>query len=121
MRDAQSSVQMLMHRDLATGQGSAPALPFQLQVEILKTYRVVAVHPTLALQREHQIQIAPPARQKGASPLRCRPLKMAVELRQVRFPQKAIGPLQAADAGGSQFLRQAPLPSSKVALAPAFG
>jgi|GEM_PF-5570231 len=69
-----------MHGYGASGQGAAPAHRPDLQGQILKADRVVAVQRALELQREDQVQIAARAGGKSRSPLRDRNLKTAVEL-----------------------------------------
>src|SRR5246127_4113894 len=57
VREAQGSIQMLMHPRLAACQGRSPAYLLNLQAETLKAHRVVAIHRALELQREDQVQI----------------------------------------------------------------
>ena len=85
MGEAESSVQVLMHRDLAARQRGSPAHRFDLQAQILKADRVVAVHCPLELQGEHQIEIASPTGQKSIPPLRRRDLETPVELGDIVF------------------------------------
>src|SRR5437588_11718959 len=95
--EAQGSIQMLMHHRLAARQRRSPAHPLNLQAEVLKAHRVVAIHRALELQREDQVQIPPSAGQKPASPLyRCH-LKSPVKLGPVALPQKYIGGFQTRD------------------------
>src|SRR5947199_4729458 len=95
--EAQGSIQMLVHHRLEARQGRSPAYPLNLQAEILKTHRVVAIHRALELQREDQVQIPPSARQKCASALcRCH-LKSPVKLGPVVLPQKSIRGFQTRD------------------------
>src|SRR5579884_900570 len=115
--ETQGSIQVLMHHHLTTRQGCPPAHALDLQAEILKAHRVVAVHRAFELQREDQVQVPPTARQKCASALCRSPLKSLVKLGEVVLPQKAIGGFQTRDLVQSEFLRQAPLPGREVALA----
>jgi hypothetical protein len=55
-----------MHHHIAAGEGATPTDRFDLQHEVLKTDRVVAVDRTFELQREGQVQIAAGA---GAGPI----------------------------------------------------
>ena len=50
VRDRESSVQVLVHRHSAARQGGAPAHRFNLQAQVLRAYRVVAVDGTFELQ-----------------------------------------------------------------------
>ena len=80
MGNAESSVQVLVHGDRATGQGGAPAHRFNLQSQILNAYRVVAIDGTFELQGEDQIQISAGAAHKSTATLRGRYLEATVEL-----------------------------------------
>jgi hypothetical protein len=63
--DADGCVQVLMDGHSASCQCAAPTDFFNLQVEVLKVDRVVLVDRALAMDGKDQIQIAPPARNKG--------------------------------------------------------
>ena len=75
--EAERSIQVLMHHHLAPCQRAAPAHFLDLQRQILKAHRVVALHGALELERKNPIQIRAPARYKGVSPLCRRNLKTA--------------------------------------------
>ena len=49
MGHAESAVQMLVHDDVATGEGAAPAYPVDLQGQVLEADGVVAADRTLEL------------------------------------------------------------------------
>src|SRR5579864_4665 len=88
--EAQSSIQVLVHHHLATCQRRPPAYALDLQTQILKTHRVVAVHRAFELQRENPFQITTSAGHKSIAPLPGRDLKTAIELGDVIFPQKSV-------------------------------
>ena len=46
-----------MHHHLAARQRRSPAHPLDLQAQILKAHRVVAVHAAFKLQREYPFQV----------------------------------------------------------------
>ncbi len=71
---------MLMHRDLAPGQGRPPPHRFDLQDEVLKADRVIPIYRALELQGEDQVQIAARASHKGRAAPGRRNLKAAVEV-----------------------------------------
>ena len=96
---------MLMHRYRATSQAGSPTYRFDLQTEVLKADRVVPVHRALELQREDEIQISAAPGYKRAARLRRSHLKAAIELGDVVFSEKGIGPFQSADPMQSQLLR----------------
>src|SRR6266566_834457 len=58
VRQADRSIQMLMHGYRAARQAGSPTHRFDLQAEVLKADRVVPVHRALELQREDEIQIS---------------------------------------------------------------
>ena len=111
---ADRSIQMLMHSHRAASQAGSPTHRFDLQAEVLKADRVVPVHCALELQREDEIQIPAAPGDKRAARLRRPHLKAAIELGDVVFSEKSIGPFQSADPMQPQFLRQPPLPGAKV-------
>ena len=117
MGQADGPIQVLMHGDGAALERAAPAHRFDLQVEVLKADRVIAIHRTLELQGEDQIQIAAATRHKRTARLRWRHLKTTIKLGPVALPQKSIGRIQRLDPGQSQLLRQPALPGAEVALA----
>lgn len=84
--EAQGSIQVLMHHDLAAGQRRPPAHPLDLQAQVVKTHGVVAVHAALELQRENPFQVTASAGHKSIAPLSGRDLKTAVELGHVVLP-----------------------------------
>ncbi|HYA95670.1 MAG TPA: hypothetical protein VEC95_05305 [Terriglobales bacterium] len=92
------SIQMLVDGDVATSQRSSPTHPLDLQVEILKAHRVVAVDAALELQGEDQVQVATRTGRKGAAPLAGRNLKTTIELRDVLVAQEAVGLLDRVNA-----------------------
>src|SRR5271157_3424985 len=115
--EADGSVQMLMNYDIAARQRASPLHPFNLQLQILKADRVVAVYRPLKLQGEDQVQMLPGAREKRAAALGRRHLKAAVELADILLPQKLIRRLQPGDPVQPQLRRQPSLPGSEAALA----
>ena len=68
--DRKGSIQMLMHPYRAARQGRSPAHRFDLQAEMLKAHRVVAIHRPLKLQAENQVQVLTSPGQKGRAPFR---------------------------------------------------
>ena len=52
MGHTESAVQMLVHDDVATGEGAAPAYLVDLQGQVLEADGVVAADRTLELERE---------------------------------------------------------------------
>src|SRR5216684_858364 len=97
---------MLMHSHRAASQAGSPTYRFNLQTEVLKADRVVPVHRALELQREDEIQISAAPGYKRAARLRRPHLKAAIELRDVVFSEKGIGPFQSVDPMQPQHLRQ---------------
>src|SRR5260370_7811214 len=83
---------------LAAGQGSSATHPLDLQSQILKADGVVLVHRTLALNREDQVQILAPARDKSSPALGRRNLKATIELGYVVLAKKAVHILHTLDA-----------------------
>jgi hypothetical protein len=77
--------------------------------------RIIPVHHSLLLQREHHVQILSPAGQKCAARLQRRNLKPLIELRHVVLPQKLVRLLQRDNSMQPQLLRQPSLPGSKPA------
>src|SRR5256885_14292745 len=88
MGQADGPIHVLMQCDGAALERAAPAHRFDLQVEVLKADRVIAIHRTLELQGEDQIQIAAATRNKRAGRLRWPPLKTTINLGPVALPQK---------------------------------
>jgi hypothetical protein len=80
VRQADRSIQMLMHRHRAARQTGSPAHRFDLQAEVLKADRVVPVHCALELQREDEIQIPAAPGYKRAARLRRPHLNVAHSL-----------------------------------------
>src|SRR2546421_9176702 len=97
-------------------QAGSPAHHFNLQTEILNADRVVAIHRTLELQREDEIQIPAATQHKRAARLRRPYLKTAVELGHVVLPQKRIRRFQRRYPLQPQFLRQSPPPGAEGAV-----
>ena len=96
VRQTQRAVQVLMHHDMAARQRRSPPYLLDLQRQILKAHRVIALHRAFDLQREDPIQIPLLAGQKGTPALGCRNLKSAVELRDILLPQEHVRRFQAA-------------------------
>ena len=69
MGHAESAVQMLVHDDVATGEGAAPAYPVDLQGQVLEADGVVAADRTLELEREDQVEVAARAGGEGGAAL----------------------------------------------------
>src|SRR3989442_13713657 len=90
--ETQGSIQVLVDHHLATGQRRPPAYPLDLQAQILKAHRVVAVDAAFELQRENPFQVATPAGHKSMAPLPGRALKTAAEPADAIFPPKAGRP-----------------------------
>jgi hypothetical protein len=67
--EADAAVQVLMNRDVATGQCPSPGHSFNLQLQVLKADGVVPVHRPFKLQGEDQVQILPGARGKRVTAL----------------------------------------------------
>src|SRR3981081_1409950 len=105
---------MLMHRYRATSQAGSAQYRSDLPPEVLKSERVVPVHRALELQREDEIQISAAPGYKRAARLRRSHLKAAIELGDIVFSEKGIGPFHSADPMQPQLLRQPPLPGAKV-------
>src|SRR5271165_6438030 len=100
------TVQVLVNHHGAAGQRASPLHPLNLQRQVLKADRVVAVHRALKLQREDQIQIlAARTRHERAPALRRRHLKAAIEFSDVMFPQKPVGLVHGRDPLQPQLLR----------------
>src|SRR6516164_1390033 len=113
---------MLVHRDVAASQRPSPWHLLDLQPQVLKADRVVAVHRALKLQREDQIQVLAAGTRHERAPALCRRhLKAAVELADILLPQKSVGLVQGRDPLQPQFLRQPALPGAEAALAAAPG
>src|ERR1700722_5657372 len=92
--ETQASVPVLVHYHLAACQRRSPAHPLDLQTEILKAHRVVAVYAAFELQRENPLQIRPSAEHKNICPPPGLALKTANEPCDVIFPQKPVRRLQ---------------------------
>src|SRR5258708_30285853 len=105
---------MLMRSYRAASQAGSPTYRFNLPTEVLKADRVVPVHCALELQREDEIQIPAAPGYKRAARLRRPHLKAAIELGDVVFAEKSIGPFHSAYPMQPQLLRQPPLPGAKV-------
>jgi|SRR6266849_4844228 hypothetical protein len=88
--NTQSSIQVLVNRDVAAGQRPSPVHPLDLQNVILKADGVVAVYGALALNREDQVPVLASTRDKGRPALCRRHLKATIELSDVVFAQKAV-------------------------------
>ena len=69
--EADASIQVLMHHDVAAGQ-RASLHRFNLQLQILKADGIVAVHRALKLQREDQVQILAARTRHKRAPALCR-------------------------------------------------
>ena len=82
----------------------------------MKAHAVVAIHCTFELQREHQIQVSPPAGDERAARLGRRYLKACIELGHVVLAQEAIRLLYRGDPTQPQLLRQPSLSGPKIAL-----
>jgi hypothetical protein len=104
-----------MNQDVAAAQRSSPTHRLDLQDQILKADRFVAIQHAFELEREDQVQVTVRPGRKGAAGLRRRHSKMSVELGDVVLPQKEVGRLRALDLAQSQRLRQASLPGAEVA------
>ena len=116
--ETQGSIQVLVHDHLATRQRRPPAHPLDLQAQILKAHRVVAVDAALELQREDPFQITTPTGHKGVSTLRRADLKTAIELGDVVLRAESGWPSsRVASPASAQLLRQAALPGPEAALA----
>jgi hypothetical protein len=92
--ETQGSIQVLMHHYLAARQRRPPAHALDLQSQILKAHRVVAVHAAFELQRENPFQVTTSAGHESIPPLPGRDLKTAVELGDIIFPQKPVRRLE---------------------------
>ena len=88
--ESERAVQVLMCDDAAADERATPGHRLNLQLAILKTDGVIAVHRALELQRQDTAQIAACIRHKSAAALRRRNLKAAIELGDV-VSQEAIG------------------------------
>src|SRR5271170_5475675 len=106
---------MLVHDDVATGEGAAPAYLVDLQGQVLEADGVVAADRTLELEREDQVEVTARAGGEGGAALRRRHLEAAVEFGHVVLAQKAVGFRKGADPVQPEFLRQPSLPGSEVA------
>jgi hypothetical protein len=107
--ETQGSIQVLVHHHLTTRQRRPPAHPLDLQAQILKAHRVIAVYAAFELQGENPFHITIPGGHKRMAPLPGRDLKTAVELGDVIFPQKPVRRLQRPQLAQPQLLRQAAL------------
>jgi len=96
--NSESSVQVLVHGERASGQGGAPAHRFNLQAQILNAHGVISIHRTFELQREDQVEVSAGAAHKRTATLCRRDLETPIELSHVVLAQEAIGRFQAADS-----------------------
>ncbi len=96
--ETDTSLQVLMNRDLAASQSPSPVHPFNLQSEILKADGVVPVYSALELKREDQVQVFAPTRDKGRPALCRRHLKTPIKLGDVVLAQKAVGLFHRLDS-----------------------
>src|ERR1700674_100167 len=108
-------IQMFAYSDRTSRQGPPPARRLDLENFSSHHDRIIPVHHSLLLQREHHVQILSPAGQKCAARLQRRNLKPLIELRHVVLPQKLVRLLQRDNSMQPQLLRQPSLPGSKPA------
>src|SRR6478735_4171869 len=107
---------MFVDRHRAACQAVAKSRLLDLPTAAADCHRVVLLDDPLGLDTEDPVQIAP------AGPPECRPFlrrrhaELAVELRDVPVPQKAIGPLDRFNSRQAKLLRQPPLPRPKTPL-----
>jgi hypothetical protein len=88
--ETQGSIQVLVYQHLTTRQRRQPAHPLDLQAQILKAHRVIAVHAAFELQGENRFQVTIPAGHKSIAPLPGHKLKTAIELGDIVLPQKPV-------------------------------
>ena len=84
-----------------------------LQRDPFEAHPVVRAHRALILLAEEGVPGAPNPRHVGCAFLPGRLLEFGVEGRAIDFLERAIGRCQCSDAGGCQFLGQAPLRGGK--------
>jgi hypothetical protein len=77
---AERAVQVLVHDDVTTGEGAAPAYLVDLQYQVLEADGVVTADGALELQREDEVQITAGACSEGRAGLGRWYLKAAIEL-----------------------------------------
>src|SRR6202007_1479727 len=114
--DGPSAIQMLVHRDPASGQTAAPIGAFDLQPQILNAHRVVASYGARLLEREDEVQVSSPTGQNRAARLGRWDAEALVELGHAVLPQELVGGFQRVDPAQAQFLREPPLPGAEVPL-----
>src|SRR5437899_7003789 len=114
--ETQGAIQVLVCSYGAAGESGTPLHRLDLQSQVLKADRVVAVHGALKLQREDPLEIALGTGHKSVAPLRRRDLEAAIELGHIVLAQEAIGLLPVGASCLTQLLRQASLPGSDVPL-----
>ena len=113
--DRNGLVQVLMNSDATTGERGAQLTAFELPGLIGETYRVVAGHDPLVLQRKDQIEILAPQRHESSASLSSRLTETLIELQHILFTEKPVGLLQSFDLPGSQFGRQPSLLGAEAA------
>jgi len=105
---------VLIDGDAAALHRTPPALPVDLQCQVLVFHGIVAIYCSLGLNGKDAIQILADAWNK------CRLAgivwldgKLPVELADIFFSQKAVGLIERGYAAYSQLLRQTALPGAK--------
>src|SRR5271167_4323165 len=94
---AEGAVEVLVHDDVAPGEGAAPTYLVDLQDQVLEADGVVAADGALELQRKDQIQITAGACGEGCAALGRRHLETAIELGHVVLTQEAVGLCHGVD------------------------
>src|ERR1019366_10541014 len=97
-------VQVLTRNHGAARQRCSPAHGFDLQSQVLKADRVVAVHRALELQRKDALQVFPPIGHKGSARLRGCYLEAAIKIPDVMIAQKDVRRLPPPEPPHEQVL-----------------
>ena len=108
--EGQCLVQVLMDDHLASSQGGAPLGTLELHHQVVKAHGVIPINGALVSLRKDQFQIPVPARYKCRASLCCRNSKAPIELGDVVFVEKRVGPFQGSDPAQAQLLGEPSLP-----------
>jgi len=113
--NAPQLIQVFAHRDRASRQRSPPARSLELEYCFSHHHRIIPVHHSLLLHREHHVQVLSPVGQKRAARVQGRNPKPPIELGHVVLPQELVRPLPCHNSMQAQLLRQPSLPGSESA------
>src|SRR5438552_2649689 len=111
--DRDRLVQMFMNGDPTTGERRTQLTALKLPDLVGEAHRVIARDDAFVLQREYQVEVLTPQRNKSSAPLTGRFTETLIKLLHVLLTEKTIGLLQSLDLPSSKFRRQTSLPGAK--------